>query len=85
MSEPQNQPSPFSPAQRMAVPTGATLNSSVGGSATLIKNGQSLISNQLDLTQGTMQGSSAIQARWQAAQRQVQHLQQPKANSLLGT
>jgi len=63
-----NPPSPFSPAQRFAMQD--TISS--GASATLIKNGQSLISNAFDLTQKS--SNSSIQNRIMAAQRQVQHL-----------
>jgi len=50
-----------------------------GASSTLIKNGQSLISNTLDLTQGS--SNSQTKARIQAAQRQIQHLNTPQRPS----
>jgi hypothetical protein len=56
---------------------------SSGQSATLIKNGQSLISNTLDLTYASG-NSSAVQARIEAAQRKVQYLNTPQKGNALG-
>ena len=69
-----NPPSPFSPAQRYALQD--TISS--GASATLVKNGQSLISNNLDLTQGTQN----TQARIAAARRQVGHMTPQRSDNL---
>ena len=74
-----NPPSPFSPAQRYALQD--TISS--GASATLVKNGQSLISNNLDLNQGTT--NSQMQARIAAAQRQVQYLTPQRSDNMTNT
>ena len=48
----------------------------------MIKNGQSLISNNFDLTYASG-NSSAVQARIEAAQRKVQYLNAPQRGNLL--
>lgn len=74
-----NPPSPFSPAQRMQDTTVS------GGSATLIKNGQTLISsNNYELTQGSGM-NSAVKARIAAAQRQIGYMTPQRSDALAGT